>query len=35
VRYFPGPRTGEYLRATVGTDADMDRLVRATSEILA
>jgi histidinol-phosphate aminotransferase len=35
VRYFPGPRTGDYLRITIGTDAQMkvllaelDRLAR-------
>lgn len=29
VRYFPGPRTGAYLRITVGTDAEVDRLLAA------
>ncbi len=29
VRYFPGPATGEYLRITVGTDAQMDALLAA------
>ncbi|HPL37757.1 MAG TPA: histidinol-phosphate transaminase [Verrucomicrobiota bacterium] len=24
VRYFPGPRTGNYLRISIGTDAEMD-----------
>ena len=24
VRYFPGPRTGNYLRTSIGTDAEMD-----------
>lgn len=28
-RYFPGPRTGAYLRITVGTDPEMDRLLDA------
>jgi len=27
VRYFPGPRTGDYLRITVGTDAATDALL--------
>jgi histidinol-phosphate aminotransferase len=27
VRYFPGERTGRFLRITVGTDADVDRLL--------
>lgn len=27
VRYFPGPATGEYLRITVGTDDQTDRLL--------
>ena len=29
VRYFPGPRTGEFLRITVGTDAEIDALLAA------
>lgn len=29
VRHFPGPRTGEYLRITIGTDAQMDALLAA------
>ena len=29
VRYFPGPRTGEYLRITIGTDAQIDALLGA------
>jgi histidinol-phosphate aminotransferase len=29
VRYFPGPRTGAHLRITVGTDAEIDRLLAA------
>jgi histidinol-phosphate aminotransferase len=29
VRYFPGPRTGEYLRITIGTDAQVDALLAA------
>jgi histidinol-phosphate aminotransferase len=27
VRYFPGPATGEYLRITIGTDGQTERLV--------
>ncbi len=27
VRYFPGERTGRFLRITIGTDADIDRLI--------
>lgn len=27
VRYFPGPRTGAYLRITIGTDAQIDALL--------
>ena len=33
VRHFPGPRTGERLRITVGTDADMDALLAALDEL--
>ncbi len=29
VRYFPGPRTGDRLRITIGTDAEMDELLAA------
>lgn len=29
VRYFPGPETGEYLRITVGTDEQTDKLLAA------
>ncbi len=29
VRHFPGPRTGEYLRITIGTDEQMDALLSA------
>jgi histidinol-phosphate aminotransferase len=35
VRHFPGPRTGDYLRITVGTDEQIERLLAALSEILA
>ena len=33
VRYFPGPRTGDRLRITIGTDADMDVLLAALAEL--
>ena len=33
VRYFPGGRTGEFLRITVGTDAEMAALVAAMKRI--
>ena len=33
VRYFPGPRTGDRLRITIGTDADMDILLAALAEL--
>jgi len=29
IRYFPGKRTGDYLRITVGTDQDVNRLLEA------
>jgi len=32
VRYFPGPRTGEHLRITVGTDGEIDRLLAVLAE---
>jgi histidinol-phosphate aminotransferase len=32
VRFFKGPRTGAYLRVTVGTDAEVDRLLAALTE---
>ena len=34
IRYFPGERTGEYIRVTVGTDPDMDSFIIAIKEIL-
>ncbi len=34
VRYFPGPRTGAYVRITVGTPAEMDAFVKATKDYL-
>ncbi len=33
VRYFPGPRTGDRLRISVGTDADMASLLAALQEL--
>ncbi|MEI6563464.1 MAG: histidinol-phosphate transaminase [bacterium] len=27
IRYFPGPKTGDYLRVTIGNDKDVDSLV--------
>jgi histidinol-phosphate aminotransferase len=33
VRYFPGPRTGDRLRISVGTDADMTLLLDALQEL--
>ena len=35
VRYFPKPRIDNYLRVTVGTDAEMEKLFSALREILA
>jgi len=35
VRHFPAPRISDYLRITVGTDAQIDRLLSALSEIVA
>ena len=34
IRYFPGERTGEYIRITVGTDNDMDKFIVTLKEIL-
>ncbi len=34
VRYFGGPRTGHYVRITIGTDEEMAALVEATRRIL-
>jgi len=28
VRYFPGPKTGDRLRITIGRDEEMKRLMR-------
>ena len=33
VRYFPGARTGDRLRISIGTDADMDEFLSAVDEI--
>ena len=33
VRYFKGPRTGDRLRITIGTDAEMDALLKALSTL--
>ncbi|MCO1333578.1 histidinol-phosphate transaminase [Microbulbifer sp. OS29] len=35
VRYFNQPRISEYLRISIGTDAEMDQLIRNCKEILA
>lgn len=34
VRYFPGPVTGDYIRMTVGTNAEMERALGAINAIL-
>jgi histidinol-phosphate aminotransferase len=34
VRHFPGPRTGDHLRITVGTDEQMDEFLRVADDIL-
>lgn len=34
VRYFPGKKTGRYVRITVGTDKEIDSLLEATREYL-
>jgi histidinol-phosphate aminotransferase len=34
VRYFPGKRTGEFLRITIGTETDMARFVEVVSQIV-
>ena len=33
VRYFPGPRTGDRLRITIGTDAEMDTFLSAVATL--
>lgn len=35
VRHFPGPRTGSYVRVTIGTDREMDSFVAAARDIVA
>ena len=35
VRYFPGERTDKFVRITIGTEDEMERLLAATAEILA
>ena len=35
IRYFPGLRTGEWLRISIGTDAQMDTLLRVMDELMA
>ena len=34
IRYFPGERTGEYIRITIGTDNDMDKFITTLKGIL-
>jgi len=34
VRYFPGERTGDYLRVTIGTDADMEMFLASVAKIV-
>lgn len=34
VRYFNAPRTAEYVRITIGTDAEVDRLIEAVARIV-
>ncbi|MBN2302726.1 MAG: histidinol-phosphate transaminase [Lentisphaerae bacterium] len=34
VRYFPGDRTGAYIRITIGTDTEIDRLLDTLSKIV-
>jgi len=33
VRYFPGERTGQYIRVTIGTDKQMDRFLAVLREV--
>lgn len=33
VRYFPGPKTGDRVRVTIGTDAQMRKLLKAIDEV--
>ena len=34
IRYFPGPRTGEYIRITIGTDGEIDQLLSEIKKLL-
>ncbi len=34
IRYFPGPRTGDYIRITIGTDGEIDQLVTEIKKLL-
>ena len=34
VRHFSKPRIDQYLRISIGTDAEMDELIKALAEIL-
>lgn len=34
IRYFSGPRTGDYVRITIGTDEEMDTFLTATQQLL-
>ena len=34
VRYFPGPKTGDRLRITIGTEEEMERLMKAICELV-
>lgn len=34
VRFFPGPRTGDYVRITIGTRQQMERLVQIVAELV-
>jgi histidinol-phosphate aminotransferase len=34
VRHFPAPRIADYLRISVGTDEQIDRLLSALSDIM-
>lgn len=34
IRYFPGPQIGDYIRITIGTDAEIDRLLVEVTKLL-
>ncbi len=34
IRYFKGPRTGKFVRITIGNDAEMDEFLAVTEKIL-